>query len=291
VNADGKLDLVVGDCGPDGCAPGGIGDTSVLLGNGDGTFQPAVGYNSGGSPISVAIADVDGDHQPDLVAANWGDGTVGVLQGNGDGTFRGVQTFDSGGTYPISVAAADVNADGRPDLVVAQNGGNNGIGLPPGTVAVLLNNSTSRDTTPPAIALSAIPSILWPPNGKLRHVTLSGTITDTDSGVNAKTAAYAVKDEYGVIHPSGSINLGPGGTYAFVILLQASRRGSDLNGRRYTITVRAEDNAGNVGSKTAVVTVPHRHSECEISEGGFSRSFDRDHEGLDERCSDERHRD
>jgi hypothetical protein len=259
VNADGKPDLVVSDCGPDGCAPGGVGDTSVLLGNGNGTFQPAVSYNSGGSTISVAVADVDGDGKSDLVAANWGTGTVGILLGNGDGTFRGVQTFDSGGTYPIFVAAADVNADGRPDLAVAQNGGNNGTGLPPGAVAVLLNNTALVDKTPPVITVSATPKALWPPNRKMVPVTISGTITDTGSGVNVNSVAYAVKDEYGEVQPDGAITLGPGGAYSFTILLQASRLGTDLDGRRYMITVRAKDNAGNGASKMSVVTVPHDH--------------------------------
>ncbi len=44
---------------------------------------------------------------------------------------------------------------------------------------------------------------------------------------------------------------------SFAILLQASRLSTDLDGRRYTVTVRARDNAGNSGSSTSLVTVPH----------------------------------
>jgi hypothetical protein len=80
-------------------------------------------------------------------------------------------------------------------------------------------------------------------------VTVSGTITDTGSGVNANSAAYSVKDEYGEVQPMGAITLGPGGNYSFSILLQASRQGTDLDGRHYTLTVRAEDDAGNGGSE------------------------------------------
>ena len=109
------------------------------------------------------------------------------------------------------------------------------------------------------IAISATPKILWLPTGRIVPITVSGTITDAGSGVNATTATYAVKDEYGEIQPTGAISLGPEGRYSFVVLLRASRRGSDLNGRHYKIMVRAKDNAGNVGSNTAVVTVPHRH--------------------------------
>jgi hypothetical protein len=66
-----------------------------------------------------------------------------------------------------------------------------------------------------------------------------------------------VKDEYGEVQPAGAIALGPGGNYSFTVLLQASRLGSDLDGRRYTVTIRAQDNAGNRGSKTSAMTVPH----------------------------------
>jgi hypothetical protein len=239
LNGDDKLDLAVANY-PDST-------TGVLLGNGDGTFQPVVLYGSG-APFawSEAIADVNGDSKPDLIVGDF-NGTVGVLLGNGDGTFQSALTYSVQGDA-TSVLAADVNSDGRPDLLVT-----NGNFF----VSVLLNNSAPSDTSPPVITISATPKVLWPPNGKLVPVTVSGAITDMGSGVNAKTAAYAVKDEYGEVQPTGAITLGPGGNYSFTVLLQASRRGSDLDGRRYTINVRARDNAGNSGSKARAVTVPH----------------------------------
>ncbi len=91
VNGDGHLDLVV--------AYPGEGSVGVLLGKGDGTFQPVVKYNSGGSGASsVAVADVNGDGKPDIVVLNAFDteGTVGVLLGNGDGTFQPPATYDTG---------------------------------------------------------------------------------------------------------------------------------------------------------------------------------------------------
>jgi hypothetical protein len=88
-------------------------------------------------------------------------------------------------------------------------------------------------------------------------VTVSGSITDSLSGVNPSTAAFAVTDEYGQVQPHGPVTLGTGGNYSFSIQLQASRNENDLDGRHYTITVSASDYAGNVGSGSAFVTVPH----------------------------------
>jgi streptogramin lyase len=116
------------------------------------------------------------------------------------------------------------------------------------------------DTTPPVITISANPKTLWPPNGKLVPVTISGTITDNElggTGVNASTAAYAVTDKYGLIQPSGPITLGANGSYSFTIQLEASRKGDDKDGRQYIITVSAQDNAGNKGSAATGVLVPH----------------------------------
>ena len=128
VNGDGKLDLVVANvCATSNCSTGGA--VSVLLGNGDGTFQAALSYASGGQDAySVAVEDVNGDHKPDLLVTNYcadsncsTEGSVGVLLGNGDGTFRAAVTYGSGGFHTVSVTVGDVNGDGKPDLLVTNN--------------------------------------------------------------------------------------------------------------------------------------------------------------------------
>jgi hypothetical protein len=95
------------------------GIVGVLLGNGDGTFQAATTYDSGGqSSGGVAVADVNGDGKPDLVTvnscANSGNctgGTVGVLLGNGDGTFQTALVDSSVGFSPNSIEVADVRTE------------------------------------------------------------------------------------------------------------------------------------------------------------------------------------
>jgi hypothetical protein len=78
-----------GDTVPDLVTANIFTDTvSVLLGNGDGSFQAAAAYAAGDNPQSVAVADLDGDTVPDLVTANSASNDVSVLLGNGDGTFR-----------------------------------------------------------------------------------------------------------------------------------------------------------------------------------------------------------
>jgi len=86
-------------------------------------------------------------------------------------------------------------------------------------------------------------------------VTVAGTITNT--GCTLKTAAYKVTDEYGEVQPSGPVTLGPRGAYSFNVSLQASRLGADIDGRLYTITVSASNDAGKTGSRANTVIVPH----------------------------------
>jgi hypothetical protein len=115
-NGDGKPDLAVANGGD---YPSTNGKIAILLGNGDGAFQPAVNYPAGFFPRSLAVADLNKDGHLDLVVADSYSTNVLVLLGKGDGAFQPAVHQGAGMYYPQSVAVGDFNGDGNPDLAVS----------------------------------------------------------------------------------------------------------------------------------------------------------------------------
>jgi len=116
LNNDGKLDLVSANF------QNGTGYAiSVLLGNGDGTFQPAKNFGAGIDAISLAIGDLNGDGKLDLATVAWtSSATVNVFYGQGDGTFQTGPAY-AVGFNPQGVAIGDLRGNGKQDLVVVSN--------------------------------------------------------------------------------------------------------------------------------------------------------------------------
>ena len=148
-NGDGKHDVAAVYFGPyDGSAPGGI---SLLLGNGDGTLQPAVKYPAGFGTIAAAAWDFNGDGKDDLAVLNNGDSTVTIMFGSASGKLTTGNTYSTGmGSFPTGIAVADVNGDGIPDLVVSTFSG----------LVTLLGNSDGTFRSGPVTSLQTSQSVL-----------------------------------------------------------------------------------------------------------------------------------
>ncbi len=139
LNGDGHPDLVTSN--RERLVAPGLYDpcfstVSVLLGKGDGTFQPKIDYETGVRSVSVAIGDLNSDGYLDLVVANQGpqsdedcgEPSVSVLLGNANDTFQAQMQFPvratpTGLSVVGLVAVSDLNGDGRLDLAMAGSGG------------------------------------------------------------------------------------------------------------------------------------------------------------------------
>ena len=277
VNGDGKPDLAVANYNSD--------SVSILLGNGDGTFQTAVPFAAGaGNPQSVALGDVNGDGKLDLVVANCaiGDGACGefgepgsvdVILGNGDGTFQNPTAYNSGGEIVFSVALADVNRDGKLDMIVADACAPIAFCGEPGGTAVFLGNGDGTFQTSVIYGAGGgdFDSLESLGPGYTSAVVVADTTGDGKADLivvnrgNASTAAVLLGNGNGTfqswaIHDSG----GYGGAVPTV---------ADLNGdgkwisSAATAVIRPE----NLGHATLFRTVP----SCRCAVGRWQRRIRR----------------
>lgn len=118
VNGDGNVDLIFSGPTYNGTYDG----VGISMGNGDGTFQPAVFYQTGNDKFlgSVVYGDFNGDGIPDIAVA--GESGIWLFTGQGGGTFSaGALTPFSGCTGGL--AAGDFNSDGHLDLALTTQTG------------------------------------------------------------------------------------------------------------------------------------------------------------------------
>ncbi|MGA8763523.1 MAG: FG-GAP-like repeat-containing protein [Candidatus Sulfotelmatobacter sp.] len=123
-NGDSKLDLVVA------AAAGVTSKMQIMLGNGDGTFNAGPSYLVGSDPISISVADLNGDKKLDIAVASDVAPEVNVFLGNGDGTFQSPSVYYA--KDPAFVMLADLSGDGVPDLLVADRFNQPGLTIFPG---------------------------------------------------------------------------------------------------------------------------------------------------------------
>lgn len=93
----------------------------VQLGNGDGTFAPALSIALPNSVSDVAAGDFNGDGNIDLVATGGFNNSAAILLGNGDGTFQSPVALPTGNHQETHVSVGDINGDGNQDLVFSDS--------------------------------------------------------------------------------------------------------------------------------------------------------------------------
>jgi len=170
-NGDGKLDLAVGSFSFTGDS------VTILLGNGDGTFQAPQTF-SVASALGLAEGDFNGDGIPDLIAFNQTANTVDVLLGNGDGTFKpAISTPVAAGPYTMVVG--DFNGDGIPDVAVASSFGGG-----QSTVNILLGNGDGS-FQPASTSLAAAPTVILA--GDINGDGVLDLVTNGSNGTGPQT--------------------------------------------------------------------------------------------------------
>lgn len=107
---DGNLDVCVVNIDAN--------NVSILLGRGDGTFEPHQTVNVGVAPRGVTVLDADGDGDIDIANTNLGTNDVTVLLNDGRGSFQVGLQFDAGGDGEWAIDSEDMDDDGVLDLVV-----------------------------------------------------------------------------------------------------------------------------------------------------------------------------
>ncbi|MEJ7862168.1 MAG: family 10 glycosylhydrolase [Pyrinomonadaceae bacterium] len=125
-----------------------------------------------------------------------------------------------------------------------------------GNTEVVKTVTVQIDKTVPTINLKANPSRIYPPNGQSVTVTLSGVGSDAISGL--ASVSYVVTDEYGTTLniPTRALS-GNSASWTDSLIVEASRRGDDLDGRLYRVVATITDAAGNTSTATADIVIEH----------------------------------
>ncbi len=236
LNGDGNWDVVMASCAFWACANGAV---DVLLGNGDGTFQPAVLYLTGASP-AVAIFDADRDGKLDIVAVV--DGGVQVMLGNGDGTFS-PNAFFPVTPGAISLAVADLNGDHAPDLALATYSG---------TVAVLLANARALTST--SVTSSLNPAVYG------QTIVFRATVTSSAGTPTGNVIFYDGTNTLGTVALSGgsaalTISIVGAGTQSITAAYQGSGQFNISNSAALNEVVKAATTATSLTSSLDPVNV------------------------------------
>ncbi len=149
-NGDGHSDMCVVNINTD--------SVSIMLGNGDGTFAPQQEIIVGDTPRGVAVLDVDGDGDMDVVNTNFWDsrlggrGNLSILFNDGNGVFSAPTFFKGDCEQCWALASTDMDNDGMLDLVSSSRVPGNGAivvnrGMGDGTFTMLSRRTNVSDGT------------------------------------------------------------------------------------------------------------------------------------------------
>ena len=213
----------------------GGGNVSVLLGNGDGTFNATPintavgGLTSGGGPLKVRVSNLTNSGKPDLLAllpaGSAGDSEV--LLGQGDGTFHVGNIISTGGAVRNAIAGGDLNGDGLTDLVLVDKN----------QVTALLNE-TNLDTTAPTAAVD-----IQQPTNAAGAATIQFTVTYTDARqIDTTTLASSnvtVTDPAGTSVPVTLVSTGLANAASVTVTYSIPATGGSLSATdngTYTVT-------------------------------------------------------
>ena len=214
---------------------------TVLSDEGAGQFVDGSCFDQAGNSASATVSGINIDTTAPTIAGSRSPGA------NINGWNNTAVTVSFACADPLSGLAGSPPAD----TVLSDEGAGQFVD---GSCFDQAGNSASAtvsginiDATAPNVTATADPGTIWSPNGKKVTVTVSGKVTDTGSGVVPASGTFSVLDEYDQDQPSGMFTIAADGNYSFDVQLTGSRRGSDGDGRLYTITVGAKDAAGNAG--------------------------------------------
>jgi hypothetical protein len=244
LDADGRLDVVTGN---------GNESVSVLLGKGDGTFQPAQNTALNVYPYSLALADFNRDGKPDIVTgnnivgANNNNNDVNVLLAKGGGAFHPAQRFAAGSGLS-ALAVGDFNGDAFPDLAVTSFTSSN--------VSVLLNTQDWR-----LFQLGGFPSATAAGEAHTLTVTALDTLGNVMTGYTG-TVHFASSDPQAVLPADYTFTAGDHGTHTFSVTLKTAGT--------YSITVSDTTVPSFTGVQEHIVVNPGAVSRFEVS--GFPSS-------------------
>jgi hypothetical protein len=240
MNGDGRPDLVISGNGPNGSY------VSVMLGNGNGTFQTPVLASSGyQGPWSyadgVAVGDLNGDGKKDVAVATAQGATV--MLGNGDGTLQtavNVMMPSRSYCYADMVALEDLNHDGKLDMVLTFAASEGGGTSDASTVAVFLGNGDG--TFKPGVGYT---TQAWPSSIAIADLNGDGAL---DLALGSTGSDYGMTVLLG--NNDGTFQAGP--SYGYSESFAQGFVAADFNGDGYPdVALARNDGTINVFAGTA----------------------------------------